>query len=178
MIEEYSLIRLFPEHTHRIVEHITNLEQHDRYLRFGYSASPDAINDYVNRTINGTNIRTDANFWFGIVYKDVLEATLHVAISGKAAEFAFTTSNHHRGKKLGQLLFARGYQLVTEFGIDRIFLACLSENKAMIHIARKFGLAVMTHGTDAEGTVNVQYPVSLKHIEDVKYAIIDKNILR
>lgn len=106
----------------------------------------------------------------------MLVATLHIATNGDVAEFAFTTDIEYRSQKLGQLLFARGYQLVTEFKINRIYMVCLSKNSAMRHIAKKFGMSVMTQGTDSEASVNIQYPVPLSRLNEVKMCIIDKDL--
>lgn len=174
--EEYSLLRLFDDSAAEVTQHILNLNSYDRYLRFGHSASELRIEEYVHNTLSTVNTRQRADFWFGIKQGPLLVATLHVAIMDDAAEFAFTTLEAHRGKKLGQLLFARGYQLVTEYSIPRVYMHCLTENQAMRHIARKFGLAVMTQGSESEGSVNIQYPVSLKKIHQVKHSIVDKSI--
>jgi len=175
-IEDYSLVRLFPDTAHSIIEHICALNDHDLYLRFGYQITPDRIAKYVSKSFETINTRTRADFWFGVKLGDQLVATLHVSILDDLAEFAFTTAEAHRGRKLGQLLFARGYQLVTEYSITRIYMVCLTQNAAVRHIAKKFGLAVMTQGSESEGSVNIQYPVSLKQLNQVKHLISDKNI--
>jgi RimJ/RimL family protein N-acetyltransferase len=174
--EDYSLVRLFDDSAMQIVQHITELNASDLYLRFGYSITPDRVEKYVKKSFETVNTRQRADFWFGIRQDNELIATLHVAIVDDTAEFAFTTAEQYRGRKLGQLLFARGYQLVTEYSITRIYMVCLTQNNAMRHIAKKFGLAVMTQGSECEGSVNIQYPVSLKQIDQIKHSIVDKNL--
>jgi RimJ/RimL family protein N-acetyltransferase len=175
-IEDYSLVRLFDDSAMRIVQHILELNDRDLYLRFGYTIKPDRVEQYVKKSFETINTRQRADFWFGIKSGDDLVATLHVSTVDDTAEFAFTTAESHRGRKLGQLLFARGYQLVTEYSITRIYMVCLTQNQAMRHIAKKFGLAVMTMGSESEGSVNIQYPVSLKQIDQIKHSIVDKNL--
>jgi RimJ/RimL family protein N-acetyltransferase len=174
--DEYSLIRLFDTSADFIINHLDSLNEQDRYLRFGYTPSRAMITKYVNDSLATINLRQHADFWFGIKQGVELVATLHVAILDDTAEFAFSTAEAHRGRKLGQLLFARGYQLVTEYSINRIYLCCLTQNKAIRHIARKFGLAVMTRGAESEGSVNIQYPISIKQVDKVKHSIVDKNL--
>lgn len=175
-IEDYSLVRLFDDSAPTITQHILALNEQDIYLRFGYQITPTLLDKYVKSSLNTVNTRTRADFWFGIKQGTDLVATLHVAIVDDTAEFAFTTATAHRGRKLGQLLFARGYQLVTEYSITRVYMVCLTQNQAMRHIARKFGLAVMTHGAESEGSVNIQYPISIKQVDKVKHSIVDKNL--
>lgn len=174
--EDYSLVRLFDASAMQIVQHILELSADDLYLRFGYHITPERVELYVKKSFETVNTRGRADFWFGIKQGDDLVATLHVCTVDDTAEFAFTTATAHRGRKLGQLLFARGYQLVTEYSITRIYMVCLTQNQAIRHIAKKFGLAVMTHGTECEGSVNIQYPVSLKQVNQIKHSIVDKNL--
>lgn len=176
--DDYSLVRLFDTSAEYIINHIDQLNERDRYLRFGYIPSRQLITEYVNQSLATVNTRQRADFWFGIKQGAELVATLHVSIQDDVAEFAFSTAEDHRGKKLGQLLFARGYQLVTEYSIAQIYLMCLTQNAAIRHIARKFGLAVMTHGSESEGSVNIQYPISIKQVDKVKHSIVDKNLFK
>ena len=162
MKETYNLIRLFDTSTEWIIEHFKKLSSRDIYLRFGYYPTEEKITEYITKTLRQDNERENADFWFAI--KDGVEivATLHVAIRGNTAEFGFTVDEAHRGKKLGQLLFARGFQLTSEYSIDEIFLTCLAENAAMRHIARKFGLHMKSHGPDVESTLQVPKGVLTK----------------
>ena len=173
---DYSLVRLFPSDSIEIFDHITSLSPEDQYLRFGYAASPDNVDKYIASTMSTINTRNKGDFWFGIKSGQYLAATLHVAIYDDVAEFAFTTSTDHRGKKLGQLLFARAYQLACEFSVTKIYLSCLTKNGPVRHIAKKFGLSVYTMGTDSEASVNISYPVPLSRLNEVKMMIIDKEM--
>jgi RimJ/RimL family protein N-acetyltransferase len=176
--QDYSLVRLFNDEDtiNDIVNHIIDLPLSDRYLRFGYNAPLEQIQKYVATSISTTNSRKISDFWFGIKSYDILIGTMHVSISDDVAELAFTVSADYRGKKLGQLLFARGYQLVCEFQVSKIFMVCLSQNSAMRHIAKKFGMSVLTHGTDSEASVNISYPVPLSRVNEVTMSCIDKNL--
>lgn len=165
---EYSLIRLFEKSKKEIINHITSLNDEDRYLRFGYLPKNSMINKYVNYTFSKVNTETNANFWFAVTQNNKIVATIHIAIYGDEAEFAFTTDKNHRGKKLGQLLFSRGYQLITEFGINRIKLTCLSQNSAMRHIASKFGLKFTYSSGEVDAVTYIQYPVSIEQVNELK----------
>jgi GNAT superfamily N-acetyltransferase len=173
-VKDYSLIRLRSNHGAQIVQHIIALGQKDRYLRFGYNCSDAQIANYVANSL--TSDEFQRNFWYGIFDGEKLIATIHIALGNDIAEFAFTTDTEYRGQKIGQLLFARGYQLVTEFQITRIYMICLSQNGPMKHIAKKFGMSVMTQGTDSEASINISYPVPLSRLAEVKLCMIDKKI--
>lgn len=172
-MNEYSLIRLFPSSSEEIISHFLDMSINDRYLRFGYSASDENIKNYIRASLEAPR-----STWYGIKIGDCLVATIHISMVENIAEFAFTTCEHHRGKKLGQLLFARGYQMVTEHQIDRIYLCMLSKNKAMIRIAKKFGMNVMIHGVESEASITIECPVPLSKFKEVKYTLIDSSLFK
>lgn len=173
---QYSLIRVFDTSAEWLIYHLNSLPSEDKYLRFGYQATENQIRRYVETSISTEITRTNADMWYAVKCDGEIVATLHVAIRGDLAEFAFTTSPAHRRKGLGQMLFGRGFQLTTEFCITKIYLSMLSSNGPMKHIARKFGLAVITEGPDAECSIQIQYPVPLSRVEEVKYSLIDKSM--
>ena len=166
--DNFTLIRLFSSNKEKIINHLVNLPDEDRSLRFNGGVSPHSISKYVENSLATINTRTNADFWFGMTLNNKLISTLHIAIRKDTAEFAFSTDSKHRGKKLVQLLFARGYQLVTEYSIDKIYLTCLSRNKAMQHIAKKFGLQFTYNGTEIEALTHVPNPVSIQDIYLIK----------
>lgn len=173
-----TLVRLFPTSIEWLYDHFLELPDEDRYLRFGFAIKDSQIRKYLENTlVNPTASRTDANFWFAIKIENTIRATLHVAIVDGKAEFAFTTDKAYRGQKLGQILFARGYQLINEYSIKVVTMQCLSVNAPMRHIARKFGMTVITHGSDTDSTINIQYPVPLKRIKEIVNAVVvDKDV--
>lgn len=176
MYNDISLVRLFSDASQVVIDHICSLEKDDLYLRFGYTPSKTHIENYVNKSMSTVNTQFEGDYWFGIINSEKLVATIHISVKDSVAEFAFSTDKNHRGKKLGQLLFARGYQLITEMKIDRIYMCMLSQNAPMKHIAKKFGMSVMTFGTDSEASVNITYPVPLNRVNEVRMSMIDKNI--
>ena len=78
--------------------------------------------------------------------------------------------------KLGQLLFARGYQLATEYGIKKIAIQYLSINAPMRHIAQKFGLKVVRSGVDSDASIDIEYPVSLEQLENMRMTIEETKV--
>ena len=176
-VKDYSLVRLRSSHGPQIIQHIISLPVDDLYLRFGYNVKHEQVASYVARSLEANEANShQQNFWYGIFDDQKLIATIHIAMGDDIAEFAFTTDTEYRGQKIGQLLFARGYQLVTEFQITRIYMVCLTQNGPMKHIAKKFGMSVMTQGTDSEASINISYPVPLSRLNEVKMCIIDKKI--
>ena len=174
MKSDYSLIRIFDTSAEWVIQHIDSLPDEDKYLRFGRVASEDNIRKYVESSLATDNSRTHSDFWYAVKHDGEIIATLHIAIRNEVAEFGFTTSPAYRNQGIGQMLFGRGFQLVTEYSINRIYFFMLTSNKPMRHIAKKYGFAVVIDGSDAESSLEIQYPVPLSRIEEVKYYLWDK----
>ena len=139
-----------PGHTERITAHLLALSPPDRYLRFGYSANDEQIRRYVA----GLNFERDEIFG---VYNRQLEliAMAHLAFSidpelQSCAEFGVSVLAHARGRGYGARLFDRAAMHSRNEGVQMMFIHALSENTAMLNIARKAGATVERDGSETE----------------------------
>lgn len=139
-----------PSHTERITAHLLALEPRDRYLRFGYSANDEQIKRYVA----GLNFERDEIFG---IYNRKLEliAMAHLAFSTdpelqSCAEFGVSVLAHARGRGYGARLFDRAAMHSRNEGVQMMFIHALSENTAMLNIARKAGATVERDGSETE----------------------------
>ena len=139
-----------PSHGERISAHLLALDAQDRYLRFGYAASDEQIQRYVN----GLNFERDDIFG---VYNRKLEliAMAHLAFSTNpelksCAEFGVSVLQHARGRGYGSRLFDRAVIHARNEGVDMMFIHALSENTAMLNIARKAGATIEREGSESE----------------------------
>ena len=139
-----------PSHTERITEHLLALSPQDRYLRFGYSANDEQIKRYVG----GLNFERDEIFG---IYNRKLEliAMAHLAFSidpelQSCAEFGVSVLAHARGRGYGARLFDRAAMHSRNEGVQMMFIHALSENTAMLNIARKAGATVERDGSETE----------------------------
>jgi RimJ/RimL family protein N-acetyltransferase len=141
---------LTSRHRRRIAEHIIALPQNDRYLRFGYHATDEQVQKYVD----GLNFKRDEIY--GIFNRRLqLIAMAHLALASdpknpNCAEFGVSVSADARGKGLGTALFERAILHARAEHIDMIFIHALSENDAMLKIARKAGAVVESYGGEVE----------------------------
>ena len=145
-----------PGHTERITAHLLALEPRDRYLRFGYSANDEQIKRYVA----GLNFERDEIFG---IYNRKLEliAMAHLAFSTdpelqSCAEFGVSVLAHARGRGYGARLFDRAAMHSRNEGVQMMFIHALSENTAMLNIARKAGATVERDGSETEAYLKVQ----------------------
>lgn len=139
-----------PSHGERIAAHLLALSPQDRYLRFGYLANDEQIRRYVE----GLNFERDEIFG---IYNRKLEliAMAHLAFSTdpelkSCAEFGVSVLAHARGRGYGARLFDRAVMHSRNEGVEMMFIHALSENTAMLNIARKAGATVERDGSETE----------------------------
>jgi RimJ/RimL family protein N-acetyltransferase len=137
-------------HRERIKSHLLALEPSDRYLRFGFSANDEQIQRYTD----GLNF--DRDEIFGIYNRRIeLIAMAHLAFStdrslDACAEFGVSVLKSARGRGYGARLFDRAAMHARNEGVSRMFIHALSENTAMLKIARKAGATVERDGSESE----------------------------
>ena len=137
-------------HRSRIARHLLSLGPHDRYLRFGYCAQDEQIERYVQ----GLDFERDEIF--GIYNRKlVLIAMAHLAYApsesfDSCAEFGVSVLASARGRGYGARLFDRAAMYAANDGISLMFIHALSENEAMLKIARNAGARVEREGSESE----------------------------
>jgi GNAT superfamily N-acetyltransferase len=146
---------LSPRHKPRILTHLLALSPDDRYLRFGYPATDEQIERYVT----GLNFARDEIF--GVFNRRLaLVSMAHLAYSvdpqwSTCAEFGVSVSSHQRGKGLGARLFKHAVMHARNQGVSMLFVHALSENVAMLKIARHSGARVERDGSESEAYLTV-----------------------
>lgn len=139
-----------PRERGRILKHLLALSPRDRYLRFGHAAGDEQVQRYVD----GLDFERDEIFGIHNRRLDLI-AVAHLAF-GPAdqprgmAEFGVSVSEHARGRGYGGRLFERAVITARNEGVATLFIHALSENKAMLKIARKAGATVERSGSESE----------------------------
>jgi RimJ/RimL family protein N-acetyltransferase len=151
-----ALIRtLDAGHLALIEQHLLALPERDRYLRFGYPAQDEHIQRYV------AQLDFARDELFGIFDVDLqLVAVAHLAyldLPGREhlAEFGVSVGPDLRGRGYGQQLFERCIVHARNHGVSRLIIHALSENAAMIRIARKAGATVVREGSESEACLEL-----------------------
>jgi GNAT superfamily N-acetyltransferase len=148
---------LAPRHLSRIVVHLQALDAQDRFLRFGSPATDGQIEAYV-RAIDFARDEV-----FGVFDRRLrLVAMAHLAYAPESAdtppsnaEFGVSVARHLRGRGVGESLFAHAALHARHRGVDTLLVHALSENKAMLHIARKAGASIERDGPDSRAVVRL-----------------------
>ena len=137
-------------HRERIATHLLALSEHDRYLRFGYLANDEQIQRYVD------SLKFERDEIFGIYNRKLeLLAMAHLAYSPdknceSCAEFGVSVNKSARGRGYGARLFDRAAMHARNDSVDLMFIHALSENTAMLKIARNAGATVERDGSESE----------------------------
>jgi RimJ/RimL family protein N-acetyltransferase len=154
---------LAPRHRPRITEHLIGLSEVDRYLRFGYPATDAQITKYVD------TLDFDRDEVFGIFNRRLdLIAMAHLANTpgasredqDRVAEFGVSVSNRVRGRGYGARLFEHAVMHARNRGVASLFIHALSENTAMLKIARNAGASVERDGSESEAWLKLP-PVTI-----------------
>ncbi len=142
-------------HRERIANHLLALEPQDRYLRFGFAAQ----DEHIERYAQGLDFERDEIFG---IYNRRLEliAMAHLAFSpdntlDMCAEFGVSVVKSVRGRGYGERLFDRAATHARNEGVSRMFIHALSENTAMLKIARNAGATVERDGSESEAHLNL-----------------------
>ena len=141
---------LGPAYRERIAAHLLALDDADRYLRFGYKACDEQIERYV------AQLDFERDEIFGIYNRHLeLIAMAHVAFATdpehqQCAEFGVSVLRKARGRGYGGRLFERAVIHARNEGVDMMFVHALSENSAMLKIARNAGAVVQRDGAESE----------------------------
>lgn len=135
-------------HRSRIARHLLALGAQDRYLRFGHAAQDAQIQLYVD----GLDFMRDEVF--GIYDRKLtLLAVAHLAYGDKeqaCAEFGVSVLEKARGRGYGARLFERCAMQARNQNVQTLFIHALSENTAMLKIARNAGASVHREGVESE----------------------------
>jgi RimJ/RimL family protein N-acetyltransferase len=138
-------------HREKILQHLLQLDEEDRRLRFG-TQTPDEV---IRRYVEGLDFNKDAVFGiFDLNLK--LIGMAHLAYlprsKGKprSAEFGVSVLPEGRAQGLGTALLERSAVHSRNTRVEILYVHCLSNNKAMMHLAQKAGMTVEYAYGDAD----------------------------
>lgn len=147
---------LSQRHRPKVLAHLLSLDGQDRYLRFGYAASDAQVSRYVDL------LDFDRDEVFGIFNRRLeLIAQAHLAYLPdssrlrQAAEFGVSVLTKARGRGYGARLFDHAVLHARNRGVDTMIIHALSENSAMLKIARNAGAAIEREHGEAEARLRL-----------------------
>jgi len=161
---------LAPRHRERIASHLLSLDTGDRYLRFGYPATDAQIAKYVDL------LDFDHDEVFGVFNRRLeLIAMAHLAHGQTApegrheamSEFGVSVAAHARGRGFGARLFEHAVLHARNRGVHKLLIHALSENTAMLKIARNAGAVVERDGSESQAWLRLPPDTLASHFEQL-----------
>jgi len=134
----------------QLLTHLRALNAEDRRLRFAHALSDDGVCHYVE----GIDLTRDAVFVVTDSGLAIIGAA-HLAREDGHAQLGMSVLPQSRGQGIGGALLARCAARARNWGVRVMFMNCLVENAAMMHLARKEGLKIAVSGVDAEAFVRL-----------------------
>jgi GNAT superfamily N-acetyltransferase len=137
----------------QLLTHLLALDAEDRHLRFAHVLSDDSVRHYVegiDLTRDAVFVVTDANL--------AIVGAAHLAREDGQAELGMSVLTQNRGHGVGGALLERCAARARNWGVRVMFMNCLVENAAMMHLAHKQGLKIAVSGAEAEAFVRLPRP--------------------
>ena len=139
-----------------ILNHLLQLNDEDRRLRFGTQTPDEVIRHYVD----GLDFNKDAIF--GVFDLNLnLVAMAHLAYlperkgQTRAVEFGVSVLPEGRSQGLGTALLQRSAVHSRNTSVETLYVHCLANNKAMMHLAQKAGMTVEYAYGDADACLKL-----------------------
>lgn len=129
----------------QILGHLLQLSPADRRFRFGAAVSDETIAGYVEKL----DFSRDAVFGVRDDPRALIGFT-HVAHMDDMVELGLSVDAGQRGRGIAQTMFRRALLHARNRGFHHLFMHCLAENAAMMHIARKAGMRIVIDGSERD----------------------------
>ncbi|HYR25443.1 MAG TPA: GNAT family N-acetyltransferase [Aquabacterium sp.] len=176
---------LHARHRRRILDHLLQLSERDRYLRFGFQATQHQMSQYV------ASIDFKRDEVFGVFDRRLqLVAVAHLAAladpaprgdatsPGRAMEFGVSVLPSGRGKGLGMRLFQHAITHARNQHASHLMIYALSENAPMLRIAAKAGAVVEYEGSDAQAWLKLPPDTVGTHLDSSLQSLAAEVIYR
>ncbi len=148
--------RLCRADLHDVIAHLVDLNEDNRYLRFGTYVSDAFVEDYAHRILE------DQSLVFGAFSDAKLVAIGEVRGFGKApyahAEAALSVDSQWQGKGVGKQIFGHLVSAAKERGVHALHVVFLRRNERMWEITRDYHPQIEIIDSEIEATFDPHRP--------------------
>jgi RimJ/RimL family protein N-acetyltransferase len=138
-------------HRADILRHLLLLNDEDRRLRFGTQTPNEVIHHYVEHLdFNRDTVFGSFDSQLNLIGMAHLAYLPKVKSQAQVAEFGVSVLPNGRGQGLGTALLSRASVHSRNTRIETLFVHCLANNRAMMHLAQKAGMRVQYAYGDAD----------------------------
>jgi RimJ/RimL family protein N-acetyltransferase len=160
-MNDASTLRLSDRDRPALCAHVLALDADDRRLRFGTAMADESLAAYVA----GIDFTRDCVF---AMHDSELHlvAVVHVALAGATAELGLSVLPAWRGKGSGDALLKRAVVWLRNHGILSVYVHCITENAAMMRLARRNGMRIVYSGAETDGRLELDSPTPSSHLAE------------
>jgi len=166
----HLVYRLTPVEYDRYRTHLLALDEHSRYLRFGYQIKNEMIEILCDKF--AANPREHKIFVVENENLDVVAAG-HISLEGDELELAFSVLKEYQGQGMGSSLMGRCVEWCQNRGIKGGCMVCLTTNTAIKKLAAKHGILITEGG---ETLADIKIPDV--NAASVIHEMVDSNMAR
>lgn len=145
--------------------HLLRLTAYQRRMRFNGSVSDEFIGAYC-RGVPGARSMIVGYYAHGTLRGAAELFMLTDNAPRRSCEIALSVEASHRGRGVGTELVSRMLVLASNRRVRTMHVLYLHGNKRMENIARRFGAAVNTDGSQSEAVISVPPPNDLSVFEE------------
>ena len=141
-------------------DHLIRLPVEDRYLRFGYAISDEGIKKYVDSQYRIKQVvlgAFDENLNVVAAIEIVFDTSKYTT-TNETAEIGLSVEPGHRNAGLGSELFRDAIVITRNRSVVQLVSHCLTQNRWMMRIAKKYGMSVMSDTGESMGTIALESP--------------------
>lgn len=166
VLPELPLIaQLGSHHRPRVLHHLRELTDQDRWLRFGYVIGEDALKNYVR----GLHFARDGVF--GALDDSARVLALgHLAFERSSsltvAEFGVSVVPHARRRGLGLALLQRAARHAVNRGATQLVMNYLPGNNALVQLAARAGMAFIEDQVEPRAYLALPGPTAATLMEE------------
>jgi RimJ/RimL family protein N-acetyltransferase len=148
--------KLWFTETEKFRNHLLRLDADSRRLRFGMTVNDEFITTYAERT------RDMQSVIYGFFVGRDMHAAAELRMIGDnwhgEAEAAFSVERAYQDSGVGTELLGKVIVAARNRGVERLYMNCLSENRKMQRIARKFEAELFFDHGDVVGQLKPSFP--------------------
>jgi GNAT superfamily N-acetyltransferase len=147
----YTVYRLTHIEYYKYRQHLKQLDEDSRYLRFGFHIK-DSVIDTICDKIEQSPLKHKI---FVIEDEECrVIAAGHISLESEPVELAFSVLKQHQGQGMGSALMKRCIEWCQNRSIKTGCMVCLSRNIAVKKLAKKHGVLIEESG-EAEATLSI-----------------------
>lgn len=145
--------------TDKFRDHLLRLDKENRRLRFGMAVADDFILRYAEQTSQFTSVIY--GFFVGREMRAAAELRMIGTNWHGEAEAAFSVERPYQDSGVGTELLGRIIVASRNRGVERLFMNCLSENRRMQRVAKKYEAELYFDHGEVIGKLSPAYPTPM-----------------